>query len=304
MESVEILVPDHSFAKVTQAIGSLGAARFATAPSQRAVRRLLVSWLPDLDAIESRRELRVLWDAALKVRRSAPHHYVPMVFLSHGPGGGKTVSALLFQTLVHWSREAHQEPYVAPTPQAVRRLVLARQQRSEEELIASASIDDDKLVVWNCEPRRFEVAVAEIPVLAKLPPAALAHFEVSQSGSRIRWPDANVDINIDTIREYADPEVRRQHEAEARKEAARYAKAIRQFREERGLKQSDIEGLTDRQVRRLEEGGTVPQIETLKRLAVAHGMTIDGYLKELARRSRKGGRRTPTGRSARRVPPR
>jgi Asp-tRNA(Asn)/Glu-tRNA(Gln) amidotransferase A subunit family amidase len=299
MERVEILVPDHSFAKVTQAIGSLGAARFATTPSQHAAQRLLVSWLPDLDAVESRRELRVLWDAALKVRRRASHHYVPMVFLSHGAGSGKTVSALLFQTLIHWSREALQEPYVATTPQAVRRLVLARQQGSEEDLIASASIEDDKLVVWNCEPRRFEVAVAEIPVLAKLDAATLAKFELSASGGRLRWPDADVDIHLDTIREHADPEVRRQHEARARQEATRYSNAIRHLREERGLKQSDIPGLTDRQVRRLEEGGTVPQIETLRRLAAAHGMAVDDYLRELAKRSRKSSRRSAPGRSPR-----
>jgi hypothetical protein len=276
MERVEILVPDHSFAKVTQAIGSLGAARFATTPSQHAAQRLLVSWLPDLDAVESRRELRVLWDAALKVRRRASHHYVPMVFLSHGAGSGKTVSALLFQTLIHWSREALQEPYVA-----------------------SASIEDDKLVVWNCEPRRFEVAVAEIPVLAKLDAATLAKFELSASGGRLRWPDADVDIHLDTIREHADPEVRRQHEARARQEATRYSNAIRHLREERGLKQSDIPGLTDRQVRRLEEGGTVPQIETLRRLAAAHGMAVDDYLRELAKRSRKSSRRSAPGRSPR-----
>lgn len=48
-------------------------------------------------------------------------------------------------------------------------------------------------------------------------------------------------------------------------------------REERGLTQSDIDGLTSRQVRRLEEGDTIPQIETLRRLAAAHGMTVDDY---------------------------
>ena len=60
------------------------------------------------------------------------------------------------------------------------------------------------------------------------------------------------------------------------------------------MNQSDITGLTDRQVRRLEEGNTVPHIDTLKKLAVAHEMSIDDYLKELAKRARHG-----TGRHAR-----
>ena len=161
-------------------------------------------------------------------------------------------------------------------------------------LIASVSIDDGKLVVWSCEPRRFDVDVSEISVLAKLSADDLTKFELSASGSRLRWTRADVDINLDTIREYADPGVRREHETRARQEATRYADAIRRFREERGLKQSDIEGLTDRQVRRLEEGGTVPQIETLRRLASAHGMAVDDYLRELAKTSRKSSRKPAT----------
>jgi Protein of unknown function (DUF2442) len=227
--------------------------------------------------------------------------------------GKKGVAVVLFEAvefvpglaglgaLVRLSGQARQEPYIAPSPDAVRRIVLSRRTGAERELIASASIDEGKLIVWSCEPRRFEVLVAEIPVLARMPADALAKFELSASGSRIRWPDADVDVNLDTIREHADPKVRREHEARARQEAARYADAIRRFRVERGLKQSDIDGLTGRQVRRLEEADTVPQIDTLRRLAAAHGMTVDDYLRELAKRSRRSTRRAATGRSGRRA---
>jgi len=178
-------------------------------------------------------------------------------------------------------------------------VILANSSGAEAELIASVVIEDGKLIVWSCEPRRFEVAVAEIPVLAGMSSDALVKFDLSASGSRMRWPASDVDINLDTIREYADPEVRREHEARARQEAARYAGAIRAFREERGLKQSDITGLTDRQVRRLEEGETVPRIGTLRTLASAHGMSVDDYLGELAKRSRRASRKTPAGRPPR-----
>jgi hypothetical protein len=210
----------------------------------------------------------------------------------------RRVAAAKFESTYH---QARQQPYIAPTPDAVRRLVLARRGGAEKELVASASVEDGKLIVWSCEPRRFEVPVAQIPVLARMPAEALAKLELSPSGSRIRWLEADVDINLDTIREYADPDVRREHETRARQEAARYAKAIRQLREERGLKQADIEGLTERQVRRLEEGGTVPQIETLRRLAAAHGMAVDDYLHQLAKRSRKSVRRPSTARPGRRA---
>jgi hypothetical protein len=283
--AVEILVPEPALSSVKKALGTLPSTTFHTELSPRWKPDLVVSSLDLLDT---------------------PGADILLAF-----AGTKGVSVVLFEAkafapgraeleaLSRLSHRAQREPYIAPSPDAVRRLVLARRGGAEKELVASAAVEDGTLVVWSCEPRRFEVPVSEIPALAGMTAAALAKFELSASGSRIRWPDADVDINLDTIREHADPEVRRQHEARARQEAARYAKAIRSFREERGLKQSDVAGLTDRQLRRLEEGDTVPQIETLRKLASAHGMTIHDYLRELAKRSRRSSRRVPTGRSAR-----
>jgi hypothetical protein len=48
-----------------------------------------------------------------------------------------------------------------------------------------------------------------------------------------------------------------------------------------GLKQSQIKGLSERQVRRIEKGeGT--SYEALRCLASAHRMDLEGYLRELA----------------------
>lgn len=293
MENVEILVPDHAMARLKEALGPLPSARFAIQPSRHVRPRLLVTWLEDLETPEGRHGLEQLYVVSWQRLRN-----VQIIYIGTTVGG--LHSRLALQTLARWSHIAAHEPFIASDPSSVRRMVLARRNGAEKELIASASIDDGKLVVWSCEPRRFEVAVAEIPVLAKMPAHMVANFELSASGSRIRWPGADVDINLDTIREHADPDVRRKHEARAREEAKQYAGAIRRFRVERGLKQTDIEGLTDRQVRRLEEGDTVPHIDTLKKLAVAHDLSIDDYLKELAKRSRgQGTARSSAGRGQR-----
>jgi hypothetical protein len=288
--AVEILVPQPALPTVRKALGSLPSTSFHTRPSSHGGPCLVVSSLDILDTPGGRSALENLLLAFSGNRAVAVVLFEAVEFVPGLAGLG---------ALARLSGQARQEPYIAPSPDAVRRIVLSRRSGAESELIASAAIEDGKLVVWSCEPVRFEVPVSDIPALARMPTGALTKFELTASGSRLRWPDADVDINLDTIREHADPEVRRQHEACARQEAARYADAIRRFREERGLKQSDIDGLTDRQVRRLEEGDTVPQIDTLRRLAAAHGMTVDDYLRELAKRSRKSSRRPATRRSRR-----
>jgi len=152
------------------------------------------------------------------------------------------------------------DPYVASDAASIRRLIHARRIDATDQLIASASIEDKTLIVWSCEPKRYEIPISEIPALGTLGAEALKKLEVSSSGSRIHWEDGDIDINLDTIRAVVDPAVRQAHDAEARQEAAEYSSAIRQLRLEKRLKQSDIEGLTARQVRRLEAGDTVPHM--------------------------------------------
>jgi hypothetical protein len=233
--AVVVLVPQPALPTVKKALGSLPSTSFHSRPSSTEGPHLVVS---SLDILATPRGRGALEDLLLT------------------SSGRKGVAVVLFEAatfvpglaglgaLARLSGQARQDPYIAPSPDVVRRIVLSRRGGAEKELIASASVDDGKLVVWSCEPRRFEVVVSEIPVLAKMSADALTQFELSPSGSRLRWPAADVDINLDTIREHADPDVRREHEARARQEAVRYAGASRRFREERGLKQSDIEGLT------------------------------------------------------------
>lgn len=282
-EAVEVLVPERSKGAVKKRLGALPHVRFVSEPSGRDVARLLVAFLEDL---EKRRPEFERWLDHAWIEPAA----VPLVFL--GPGRGKSISAglALVQALAMVSKRASSkaiDPYVAPNREAARRLVLAHSRDAEKDLIASASLDGDTLYVWSCEPRLYRCPVADIPALARLTKKQLRNFEVSASGSRLHWPDADVDINLDTIRALVDPEYRKQAEDAFRQEASRYAEAIRAVREKHGLRQGDIEGLSERQVRRLEQGETFPQAKTVEKLAAAHGLSVADYLKELATHSKR-----------------
>lgn len=273
--NVEVLVPDAPSARVAKALRALGSSRTVAAPSRGKARRLVVASLDRLDSVEGRRALERLWDAT--------SGDVALVFEAAGGEGPQSQAGL--QALAHWSRRSVREPFVASTPEVLRRLVLARQSGAERDLIAAASVEHGRLVVWSCEPARYEVAVKEVPALSRLTATEVARLTVSPSGSRLRWPDRDVDLDLDTVRQYGDPILRRQQEAARRRDAATYGTAIRQLRLERGLRQSDMPGLSGRQVRRLEEGGMIPHSATLRKLASAHGMGIEEYLGELAKRN-------------------
>jgi transcriptional regulator with XRE-family HTH domain len=281
--SVEILSPK-SDAQLQRALGELGTARFASRPSSNVCERMLVAWLSDLNMVHHRRALAELVDSLLEKRGEAAFVLIQTKRVKRGEATPATSGEGL-QALVHWTARLGREPYIAPDVHVVRRMILAWQSNAQQQLIASASIERDKLVVWTCEPRRYEVPISTIPSLARMKPQALSNFKVSESGSRIHWDDGDVDLTGETIRAFADPRFRQQQETKHRHEAARYADAIRALREEHGLRQSSFKGLTEREVRRLEKGDTIPRIATLENLASGHDMAVDAYLKALAERS-------------------
>jgi transcriptional regulator with XRE-family HTH domain len=173
--------------------------------------------------------------------------------------------------------------HIASDVQILHRMSVARRAKAEKKLVSQAYVEDDKLVMWNCEPTRFEMPISEIPPLLGMSAKSLTALEVVSSG--VHWPDGDVDISLDTLLEYNNPTVRHRREVRARREVALYAKAVRRFREERGLKQAGIAGLSERQVRRIEDGDSFPHMDTLVKLAAAHSLSVNEYLGALARRS-------------------
>ncbi|HEX4340991.1 MAG TPA: helix-turn-helix domain-containing protein, partial [Polyangiaceae bacterium] len=133
---------------------------------------------------------------------------------------------------------------------------------------------------WNCEPVRFEAQTSLIPALASMKPEELEKFEID--GTTLRWPKHDVDISVETIRYASEPTFRAQQDAAARRDANRYAAAMKRVRRARGLKQRDFDGLSERQVRRLENGDSVPHADTLRLLASAFGISVNEYMLELA----------------------
>jgi hypothetical protein len=163
-----------------------------------------------------------------------------------------------------------------------RRVLTAWSHGAQSELIADANVAGDCLFVISCALDRYEVPFGEMPALKRLPEAERAAFEIDEDGSFIHWPASDIHVDIDAIRAALDPEWRAKALAARAARDRRYGAAIAKLRVARGLKQSDVAGLSERQVRRIEKGeGTT--YESLRLLAAAHGMEISDYLHEVAR---------------------
>jgi hypothetical protein len=162
-----------------------------------------------------------------------------------------------------------------------RRVLTAWLHGAQNELIADASAAGDQLFVISCALDRYEVPFDKVPAMKFIPKAQRSTFEVDEDGSYIHWTGPDIHVDLDAIRAVINPEWRAKAEVAKATRNQRYGAAIAKLRAAKGLKQSDIEGLSDRHVRRIEKGeGTTS--EALRRLAKAHGMTLDKYLEDVA----------------------
>jgi hypothetical protein len=245
--------------------------RVVSSPSERTnVYRIFVAHL---------RTLKEVGAVDLISRIRSDWKMVPVVFVSEKKRTAEDTA--LFQHFAIASRP-NEPALVASDDDTVARIVRAHQAGAEKVLIATARIEQDQLWVWSCEPKLYRCPVSALPLLRGLSPSRLPRFEISKSGSRLHWPDGDIDLTLDAFQAVALPSARASQERQYRRDAKSYAQAIRTLRKKHGLSQSAIEGLSDRAVRRIEQGERIPHASTLEKLAKAHGLTVDRYMGQLA----------------------
>lgn len=178
---------------------------------------------------------------------------------------------------------------------APRRLFVAQRRKRPFEGLVDAYVLGRSLVVvlGNMDVR--EMAAEEIPALEPLTGSELAAFEIDIDGSYLHWPERDMHLGARQLLREIDPEYSAELEIE-RIERDLTGPAIARMREERGLRQEDVAGLSARQVRRIEKGVSRLTLGATHALAAAFGMSLDEWLDEVARAAgrlraeRSGGR--------------
>lgn len=164
-----------------------------------------------------------------------------------------------------------------------RRVLNAWAHGAQDQLIADARIANHHLYVTSCALDQYDVTIKKLAPLRDLSDAAPLKFEIDEDGSYIHWPGPDVHLDLDAIRVAIDPQLRTQARRLRALHDSRYGRAVSQLRKDAGLNQSQLRGLSERQVRRIENGESVT-VRALAKLAQAHHLKLDEYLNRLAER--------------------
>lgn len=171
--------------------------------------------------------------------------------------------------------------FVYNNPDEVRRMYDAWRYGNTDKLIARAWISEDMLFIVDCRLNIIRVSFNEIPALGKIRKNHRHDFRISREGSFINWPDEDIHLDIDAIRYYTDPMWRESRDRDKLIRNKKFGAAIASLRNKEGRRQSDISGLSSRQVRRIEHGHGATS-SALALLAQSHQMNLTSYLNTVA----------------------
>lgn len=152
----------------------------------------------------------------------------------------------------------------------------------QDKLIADAVALPDRLLVISCALERMEVPFNRVRSLSQMAPEERLEFEIDVDGSYLYWPKADVHLDLESLRFAIDERARERARLDAVRSNQRIGAAIAFLRDSEGLSTTAIEGISERQMRRIEQGRCVPRTATMEKLASAHGMVLDEYLDSLA----------------------
>ena len=157
--------------------------------------------------------------------------------------------------------------FIHQNPEALCRLLRAWQLGAPDALIADASVADDTLFVVSCSFRFYHIPFAGLPVLGKISPENRNSFVIDEDGSFLHWPHDDIHIDIDTLEYHTNPVYRKKADLKRLQYNQKFGDFLKRLRKETGLRQSDIPGLSARQVRRIENGETPVTAGALEKLA-------------------------------------
>jgi Helix-turn-helix domain len=166
--------------------------------------------------------------------------------------------------------------------QLLGRVCLALGRDGSGDSIIDAYLAGNSLLVRGPRHRMLHVPVSSVPALRGQPRTVLGKFEIDPDGSFIRWPDLDVHLGWNQFLQAVDPAELRKAQQRSAGFNERYGAAIRKVRETAGILQSKVEGLTERQLRRIEQGECRATTPALTALARAHGLDVNAYMDRLA----------------------
>lgn len=172
------------------------------------------------------------------------------------------------------------ESYYGFDREVAKRIKSAWEWEAEDELIAIAFASEDTLFVMGCDLKTWEIPF-NLPCFKQVSPKERGNFEIDEDGSYLYWKNVDLHLDLEDFKAAVDPEFKAQLLAKKQEYGKSFGRAIAVVRKAHKLNQDGINSISDRHLRRIENEGQQPTLDVLKKLAKAHGISLEDYFVEV-----------------------
>lgn len=176
-----------------------------------------------------------------------------------------------------------QRIHVTRDSAALKRQAIAlNREHAFEGLLDAYLVDRDLFVVHgDFSVRAFPLS--QLDFLSELSEEEIQAFQLHTSGSFLHWPSHDLRVGASQLLQAVDPMFLAAIAIE-RYSTEKMSLALRALRRDSGLTQSDIPGLSDRHIRRLENEEVRLTTEAAEKYAKAFETSLSEFLEQLGRR--------------------
>lgn len=179
---------------------------------------------------------------------------------------------------IHFSSKPDRKTELA----LIHRFVMGTAGNDENVSIVDAWFEAHELVLLSASFDRLIIPRSKLEPFLGKSLTKQQQFEIDEDGRFLYWLHADVHLGWKQLDQLLHPSKAIRDRGNSKEFALKYGKAIQQLRTSTGLRQGDISGLDERQVRRIERGEQFPSTKALESLAKSHNLDVGDYMKRLA----------------------
>lgn len=169
----------------------------------------------------------------------------------------------------------------------LRRIINAYKIQSPSEIIAKFAVykEDDEILlqIKAADFTELTINAKEINALANMSYKELSNFELEEYGFDISWPAQDIHLSLESFKMISDKKFMKKRIKEIGEEKKVFGSLMKKYRETQSqFTQKDFGTLSERQVRKYENGENYPSYDSLQAISSAYGMTVNEYLNALS----------------------
>lgn len=169
-----------------------------------------------------------------------------------------------------------------------RRIINAYKIQAPNEIIAKFEVykednDEVSLQIMGADFTELTINSKAISAIANMTYKELLNFELEEYGFDISWPAKDIHLNLESFKMVADKKFMKKCMRKIGKEKREFGSLMKKFRESKSeFTQKDFGELSERQIRKYENGENYPSYETLQTISSSYNMTVNEYLNALS----------------------